>query len=253
MQEKSYSLSALTNAPHQNLKDNVMCASILIIDEDLEITHLLSQYLSHEHYTTESLHDGEMGIKRALNHQFDAIILDIVLPKLNGFEVIRAIREHSDTPILILSSRTDELDHIIGLEIGADDYLTKPCSPRELLARLRAMLRRTQKIPAHKPLIEHHDIKVDCSKRTVTIAGHFLELTNTEFNILEMLIKSPGQAFSKEELTEYALGRKYTAFDRSIDVHISNLRNKLGDNLEGEPILKTVRGFGYLFQPVKSS
>ncbi len=221
--------------------------NILIIDDDTELTDLLAQYLEPEGFTVVCVHDGESGVKKALNQPFDAIVLDVMLPKLNGFEVLKAIREHLETPVLMLTARGDDIDRIVGLEIGADDYLPKPCNPRELVARLRAILRRTQKIPAPKPIIEEHNIVVDCSKRHVTLAGEYLELTNAEFKILEMLIKSPGQAFSKEELTEYALGRKYTAYDRSIDVHISNLRNKLGDNTQGEPIVKTVRGFGYMF------
>lgn len=221
--------------------------TILIIDDDNELTDLLTQYLSTEGFDTVCVHDGEKGVKKALNQDFDAIILDVMLPKLNGFQVLKAIREHLETPVLMLTARGDDIDRIIGLEIGADDYLPKPCNPRELVARLRAILRRTKKLPIQRPIIEHHGIVVDCSKRHVTLSGEFLELTNAEFNILEMLIKSPGQAFSKEELTEYALGRKYTAYDRSIDVHISNLRNKLGENLEGEALLKTVRGFGYMF------
>ncbi|MGL5742488.1 MAG: two-component system response regulator CpxR [Legionella sp.] len=224
-----------------------MNGNILIIDDDTELTDLLAQYLEQEGFHSVCVHDGENGVKKALNQAFDAIILDVMLPKLNGFEVLKAIREHLETPILMLTARGDDIDRIVGLEIGADDYLPKPCNPRELVARLRAILRRTQKIPTSRPVIEQHNIVVDCSKRHVTMAGNYLELTNAEFNILEMLIKSPGQAFSKEELTEYALGRKYTAYDRSIDVHISNLRNKLGDNHQGEPIVKTVRGFGYMF------
>lgn len=221
--------------------------SILIIDDDTELTDLLVQYLEPEGFNVVCVHDGESAVKKALNQSFDAIVLDVMLPKLNGFEVLKAIREHLQTPVLMLTARGDDIDRIVGLEIGADDYLPKPCNPRELVARLRAILRRTQKIPVHRPVIEHHDIVVDCSKRIVTHHGAPMELTNAEFNILEMLIKSPGQAFSKEELTEYALGRKYTAYDRSIDVHISNLRNKLGDNVHGEPLVKTVRGFGYMF------
>lgn len=224
-----------------------MNSQLLIIDDDTELTDLLVQYLEPEGFNICCVHDGQNGVKKALNQPFDAIILDVMLPKLNGFEVLKAIREHMDTPVLMLTARGDDIDRIVGLEIGADDYLPKPCNPRELVARLRAILRRTQKIPVNKPIIEQHNIVVDCSKRFVTVAGVELELTNAEFNILEMLIKSPGQAFSKEELTEYALGRKYTAYDRSIDVHISNLRNKLGDNASGEAIVKTVRGFGYLF------
>jgi two-component system response regulator CpxR len=146
----------------------------------------------------------------------------------------------------MLTARGDDIDRIVGLEIGADDYLPKPCNPRELVARLRAILRRTHKTPQHKPILSHQDILLDCSKRTASLHEEVLDLTNAEFNILEMLMKSPGQAYSKEELTEYALGRKFTAYDRSIDVHISNLRNKLGDPTLGEAIIKTVRGFGYM-------
>ncbi len=221
--------------------------NILIVDDDVELTSLLAQYLEPEGFNVVCVHDGEMAVKRALNQVFDAIILDVMLPKLNGFEVLKTIREHLDTPVLMLTARGDDIDRIVGLEIGADDYLPKPSNPRELVARLRAILRRTQKIPTQRPVIEQQGIIVDCSKRTVSQEGKLMDLTNAEFNILEMLIKSPGQAFSKEELTEYALGRKYTAFDRSIDVHISNLRNKLGDNKQGEPFVKTVRGFGYMF------
>ncbi len=224
-----------------------MTNNILIIDDDVELTDLLVEYLKPEGFAIDCVHDGESGVKHALNQDYDAIVLDVMLPKLNGFEVLKAIREHLETPVLMLTARGDDIDKIVGLEIGADDYLPKPCNPRELVARLKAILRRTQKTPAHRPVIELNDIVVDCSKRIVTVHGKPLELTNAEFNILEMLIKSPGQAFSKEELTEYALGRKYTAYDRSIDVHISNLRNKLGENNRGEPLVKTVRGFGYMF------
>lgn len=221
--------------------------TILIVDDDTELTDLLVQYLEPEGFNVVCVHDGENAVKKALNQVFDAVILDVMLPKLNGFEVLKAIREHLETPVLMLTARGDDIDRIVGLEIGADDYLPKPCNPRELVARLRAILRRTQKIPTQRPVIEHHGIVVDCAKRQVNFRNEIMDLTNAEFNILEMLIKSPGQAFSKEELTEYALGRKYTAYDRSIDVHISNLRNKLGDNQYGEPFVKTVRGFGYMF------
>lgn len=220
--------------------------SILIVDDDTELTELLTQYLESEGFAVVCVHDGESAVKKALNQVFDAIVLDVMLPKLNGFEVLKAIREHLQTPVLMLTARGDDIDRIVGLEIGADDYLPKPCNPRELVARLRAILRRTQKIPTQRPVIEHHNIVVDCSRRIATQNLLPMDLTNAEFNILEMLIKSPGQAFSKEELTEYALGRKYTAYDRSIDVHISNLRNKLGNNERGEPLVKTVRGFGYM-------
>ena len=220
---------------------------LLIIDEDHDLIDLLRQYLQSEGFTLHAAHDGEKGVTSALNQPFDAIILETLLPKLNGFDVLKAIRQYVSTPIIILTSQTSDMDCIKGLDAGADDYLSKPCNPQELIARLRAILRRTQDRPTKKPLIEHHHIVIDCTQRQVSVAGSPLELTNTEFNILEMLMKSPGRAFSKEELTEYALGRRYTAYDRSIDVHISNLRNKLGENKRNEDWIKTIRGFGYLF------
>lgn len=221
--------------------------SILIIDSDSELTDVLSHYLQSVDCTVTVALSGDTGIKKVLNHPFDAIILDLILPEKNGFEVIRSIRMHSNTPIIILTALNKDIDRIVALDIGADDYLVKPCNPRELIARLHAILRRTQKSSTIKPVIEHNHITVNRAQHKAFMLGVDLELTNAEFNILEMLIKTPGQAFSKEELTEYALGRKFTAYDRSIDVHISNLRNKLGDDASGEPWLKTVRGFGYLF------
>jgi len=221
--------------------------TLLIIDDDIELTDLLTQYLEPEGFDVSCVHDGGEGVKKAIIQHFDVIILDVMLPTLNGFEVLKALREHIQTPILMLTAKGDDIDRIIGLEIGADDYLPKPCNPRELLARLRAILRRMKKTTANKTTIEQGGIVVDCSKRLVSFEGKNIELTNTEYNLLEILIKSKGQAFSKEELTAYALGRKYTSFDRSIDVHISNLRNKLGENAEGDYFIKTVRGFGYIF------
>lgn len=223
-----------------------MSGNILIVDENVELTEQLGLHLRQEGFNVSAVHDGDSALKKAFNQSFDAIILDVMLPQLNGFEVLRTIRQQSSTPVLMLTARADDIDRLVGLEIGADDYLTKPCNPHELITRLRAILRRTQKAPIHKTVIQHHHFQVDSAKRQAKISGCELELTNTEFNILEILIKSPGQAFSKEELTEYALGRKYTAFDRSIDVHISNLRNKLGDHSMDSPWIKTVRGFGYL-------
>lgn len=224
-----------------------MSNKILIIDDDVELITSLTLYFQREGFEVFNAQDGETGIKMALNITFDAIIVEVMLPKVNGFDVVKTIREHSQVCLLILSGRSNEIDVIIGFECGADDYLIKPCSPQELLMRLQSILKRGQNNSMHRPTIAQNDITVDCAKRTASISGTCLELTNAEFNILEMLIKSPGQAFSKEELTEYALGRKYTAYDRSIDVHISNLRNKLGNNVHGESILKTVRGFGYMF------
>lgn len=224
-----------------------MSATLLVVDEDKSFTALLSQYLASEGFELTVVHDGETAIKKALNQSFDAILLDVLLPKLNGFDVLEAIRQHSNVPIIILSAKQDNIDRLVGFERGADDYLTKPCNPHELIARIRTILRRAPKSPPPRPLLQHGPITLDGTKRTATLNNKPLELTNTEFNILDMLLKSPGQAFSKEELTEYALGRKFTAYDRSIDVHISNLRNKLGRNEQQVEWIKTVRGFGYVF------
>jgi two-component system, OmpR family, response regulator CpxR len=144
-----------------------MNSNILIIDDDTELTDLLAQYLALEGFQAVCVHDSEAGIKKALGQTFDAIILDVMLPKMNGFEVLKAIREHLQTPVLMLTARGGDIDRIVGLEIGADDYLPKPCNPRELVARLRAILRRTQKIPVARPVIEEHNIVLDCSKRHV--------------------------------------------------------------------------------------
>ncbi len=228
-----------------------MTLKILLIDNDRELTEQLLHYLSLEGFEVSISNDAEMGLKLALNQSFDLIILEVLLQKMTGFELLQALRKNKQTPALFLSTCKTEVDCLMGLEYGGDDYLTKPCDPNELLARVRAILRRTQH--AHHntpPEIQLGDIIVDCAQRQVSLKNDPLELTNTEFKILEILLKSPGQAFSKEELTEYALNRKFTAYDRSIDVHISNLRQKLGNNAEAEPWIKTVRGFGYLFNHI---
>lgn len=223
-----------------------MTLQILAIDSDKEFTDLLATYLKSENFHVDCAHDGENGLKKALNKQFDAIILDILLPKKNGFLVLKDLRKHQSTPVFFLTARNDDIDRIIGLELGADDFLSKPCNPRELLARLRSVLRRTPKAPKERKTINKSCLSLDSATRSVYKNGINIKLTNTEFNILETLIRFPKQAFSKEELTEFALGRKFTAYDRSIDVHISHLRQKLGDNDNDEPILKTVRGYGYV-------
>jgi two-component system response regulator CpxR len=224
--------------------NNNFSGHILVIDPDLELTQRLTECLESQNFQVTCAYDGTTGLKKALNQSFDAIILEIMLPQMNGFEVLKTLRKQLETPVLVLTGRSDDIDLVVGFEIGADDYLTKPCNPHELTARLRAVLRRTQKIPTQRPVLTHKDMVIDCSQRTVTLHGKPLELTNTEFNIIEMLMKAPHQAFSKEELTEYALGRRYTAYDRSIDVHISNLRTKLGEDW-----VKTIRGFGYIIAP----
>lgn len=221
---------------------------ILIIDNDIELTEILSNYLISEHFSVTIASNGANGLKKAINQSFDAVILDIALPDKNGFKILKVLRDYSDTPVLILTANHLEINQLIGFELGADEYLLKPCNPRELIAKLRIILSKSHNnVPSPRSIIQYHHIKLDRTKHQAFINDVDLELTNAEFNILEMLMKSPGQAFSKKELTEYALGREFTAYDRSIDVHISNLRNKLGMNTSGEAWLKTVRGFGYVF------
>lgn len=220
---------------------------LLVIDPDTYVTDAIVEFLSPEGFDVTCVYDGEKGIKEALHKNYDIILLDIIVPIRNGFDILKSVREHSQVPMIILTSPGDDINPVLSFEIGADDYVLKPCSPADLLARIYAVLRRSQKTPLYRPNITERHVTIDCAKRSAQLHGTLLELTNTEFNILEMLMKSPNQAFSKEELTEYALGRKFTAYDRSIDVHISNLRNKLQDTNEDNPIIKTVRGFGYLF------
>ncbi|MDP3705081.1 MAG: response regulator transcription factor [Legionellaceae bacterium] len=220
-----------------------MTHNLLIIDSDQALTKRLSMSLSQEGYHITCAYDGKNGLEIGLGQPFDLIILDMILPEMNGLDVLKQIREYQTTPVLVLSARCDDIDRIMALDQGANDYLVKPCNLLELIARLRVILKNRENIKETRTMITFHGITVDRAERSAHLVGDKeLALTNTEFNILDMLIQSPGQAFSKEELTESALGRKYTAYDRSIDVHISNLRSKLGNEVH----IKTVRGFGYL-------
>lgn len=223
---------------------------VLIIDNDSELCQILTRYLSNEDFHLTGYQDAKSGLKAALSQNYSAIILDIMLPEISGFDVLKKIRDHSQVPVLMLTAKTNEVDKIIGLEIGADDYLTKPCNPRELLARLKAIIRRAEPAAITNSMITFDGISLDPNKHIVTIHNEQLELTNAEFNILQLFMRSPEQAFSKEDLTKHALGRKFTAFDRSIDVHISNLRQKLANHTDKNlPSIKTVRGFGYMLSP----
>ena len=223
-----------------------MNRNILIIDDDVSMVKQLTEYFSQHALNLQSSHHGEHGMKLALNQPFDAIILEVILPQCNGFEILKMIRQHQTTPIIFLSSREDSIDVHLALKLGADDFVHKPFNPFELVMRLETIMRRTQKpVIEALPFVSHKGIHMDRAQRTLSMNDQILELTNTEFNILEVLISFPEQAFSKDELTEYGLGRKFTAYDRSIDVHISNLRNKMGKNKKNEQWIKTVRGFGY--------
>lgn len=220
---------------------------ILIIDDDTELSSMLGEYLSAEGFGIDHAFDGEQGVQKALTNQFDAIILDVMMPKLDGFEVLRQIRTESCVPVLMLTAKGDDVDRIVGLEIGADDYLPKPFNPRELLARLRAVLRRTHSSNQQnqKSHVQHiGPLEINTSSRTVLAGEHTLDLTSTEFNLLHTLVKQAGQVVSKEILSEHGLGRKLEKYDRSIDMHMSNLRKKMTRYNVGSMII-TVRGQGY--------
>lgn len=223
---------------------------LLMIDDDLELSELLTEFLSAEGFAVETAHDGEMGAKKATEGGFALIVLDVMLPGLNGFEVLRRIRAANRTPVLMLTARGDDVDRIVGLELGADDYLPKPFNPRELVARIRAILRRTQPQPASTAQPERltvADVALDFGTRTVRRNGELIDLTSVEFDLLALFLREAGRVVSREDLAEKVLGREFSPFDRSIDMHVSNLRRKLGHELNGIERIKAVRGAGYIY------
>jgi two-component system, OmpR family, response regulator CpxR len=236
-----------------NRRQNV--ERILVIDDDVELCALVSEYLKPEGFEVDSVHDGERGVERAVAGDYLLVVLDVMLPGINGFEVLRRIRNTSRIPVLLLTARGEDVDRIVGLEIGADDYLPKPFNPRELLARIRAILRRSRAPEAGAPASEFlrvGDVELDPASRTVRQNGKPVELTSVEFNLLQVLLREAGNVIPRERLVDAVLGRKFSPFDRSIDMHISKLRKKLGDGDGGSDHIKTVRGAGYIFaRPVK--
>lgn len=222
-------------------------AHILLIDDDTELTALLKEVLSFEGFTVSEANDGEAGLA-ALNHEIDLILLDVMMPKLNGTETLKRIREQWETPVLMLTAKGEEIDRVIGLELGADDYLPKPFSDRELLARIRAILRRSQSAITTKPSdrLSYQDIEVFPGKQEAYCQAQQLDLTTTEFALLSHFIVHPGETITKEVLSLDVLGKRLAAFDRAIDMHVSNLRKKLPERVDGKPRIKTLRGRGYL-------
>ena len=219
---------------------------ILLVDDDNLLTELLTEYLTAEGLDVHSVPDGEAGVEEILSAQYDVVVLDSMMPKMNGLDVLKTVRAQSKIPIIMLTAKGDDIDRIIGLEMGADDYVPKPCQPRELLARINAILRRTQSQAEgnNSPnVIAVSGVTLYPAKRQASIGEAPLELTSTEFNLLEVLMRHAGQVVSKETLSLEALDRKLAKFDRSIDVHISSIRHKLGD----ASLIQTVRGLGYLF------
>ena len=222
-------------------------AEILLIDDDVELCELVSEYLVGEGFTIEVVHNGENGLRRALEGRYDLVILDVMLPGLTGFEVLRRLRETSAVAVLMLTARGEDVDRIVGLEMGADDYLAKPFNPRELAARMRAVLRRATAGPETEDRVGVDDVVVDLGTRSVTVGDGEISLTGVEFSLLEALVRSAGNVVSRDDLSRAALFRRASSFDRSLDVHISNLRRKLGPTDGGGERIKTVRGVGYQY------
>ena len=222
---------------------------LLLIDDDIEYTQLLSEYLSVQGYTLDIANDGELGLNMATSAtHYDLILLDVMLPKLDGFEVLKRLRTSQLTPVLMLTAKGDDYDKILGLEIGADDYLAKPFNHRELSARIKALVRRMAMLPTNSTQqnLKLGDVELSPSTQQVTCANHPLELTGTEFSVLQLLMINHGKLVTKNDISEKVLGRKLAAFDRSIDMHVSNLRKKLSTYSQEEKI-KTLRGAGYQY------
>lgn len=223
---------------------------VLIIDDDEELCELVSEFLTVEGFETECVHDGESGLKRAMSGDCDLAILDVMLPKMNGVDVLRQLRERSKLPVLMLTARGDDMERIVGLETGADDYLPKPFNPRELVARLRAILRRSASekgeiIPAEK--IQVDDLELSPASRSARLGGAEVALTSVEFDLLAALLREAGTVVRKEDLSEKVLERGLSPYDRSLDMHISNLRKKLGLRTDGGERIKTIRSVGYIY------
>ena len=223
-----------------------MPARILLIDDDVELVELLRDYLVREGFEVEAVHDGDAGVDAALSGRHDIAVLDVMMPGRDGIQALRLIREASALPVLMLTARGDDTDRIVGLELGADDYVPKPCTPRELTARIRAILKRAG--GAAKPAIQPvaaGALTVWPSQRRAELAGRPLELTSTEFSLLEVLARNAGGIVSKADLSQEALGRPLARFDRSIDVHMSSIRQKLGRLPDGRSLIQTVIRKGY--------
>ncbi|HKK14570.1 MAG TPA: response regulator transcription factor [Gammaproteobacteria bacterium] len=220
---------------------------VLLVDDDPELSEMLSEYLAGEGFAVDTAPDGEQGAARGAGDAYDVVVLDVMLPGLDGFEVLRRIRRVTRVPVLMLTAKGDEVDRIVGLELGADDYLPKPFNPRELAARLRAILRRTSggNAGGGADSLWAGALEVRPGARTAYWQGEPLVLTSTEYNLLEVLARQAGHVVSKAELSERALGRKLARYDRSIDMHVSKLRRKLGGEGEEHSPIRTVRGVGY--------
>lgn len=227
-------------------------SKILLVDDDEELTELISEYLIVEDFEVAAVYDGKSGLEKGLSGDFDLMILDVMLPEMNGFDVLKKLRESSNLPVLMLTARGEDMERITGLESGADDYLPKPFNPRELVARIGAILRRTQNTENKEngedfAKIEIGDVEVNPAARSVKKGEEVLQLTSIEFDLLVALLREAGKIVNKEDLSQIVLGRRLSPFDRSLDMHISNLRKKLGVHADGNDRIKTIRSVGYIY------
>ncbi len=227
-------------------------SSILLIDDDRELGQMLRDYLNMESLAVHVCGSGEAGLQELKTRDFDLVILDIMLPGINGLDVLKTLRATNTVPVIMLTARGDDVDRIIGLEFGADDYLAKPFNPRELVARIKAILRRAQPPPPTESNLAMGSISMDTTTRTAFVNGEALALTGTEFELLRCLLQTPGDVVSKQRLSESALGRRLLPYDRSIDTHISNLRKKLEKAGGIDETIMNQRGVGYLLIPTSS-
>jgi len=224
-------------------------AKILLIDDDQELAVMLKDYLATDRLELSVANTGESGLQSIAANSFDLLILDIMLPGISGLEVLKQVRQRSQIPVIMLTARGDDIDRIIGLEVGADDYLSKPFNPRELVARIKAILRRSRGAANNKSKLSLGGIELDSRTHQASVTGNALTLTGTEFEILKSLLETPGEVVSKEQLSERALGRRLLPYDRSIDTHISNLRGKLERAGNRNETIQNQRGVGYLLIP----
>ena len=222
---------------------------VLVVDDDTELCDLVAEYLGPEGLEVEAVHDGADGLARALEGGHALVVLDVMLPGMGGLDVLRRIREGSSVPVLMLTARGDAVDRIVGLELGADDYLAKPFHPRELLARIRAVMRRARSVaaPGAGEALAVGDLHVDLGARVARRGGEAVELTSAEFDLLAALVASAGRVVARDDLAERALGRPLSPLDRAVDMHVSNLRKKLGPHANGAERIRAVRGVGYVY------
>ncbi|HEX8464260.1 MAG TPA: response regulator transcription factor [Abditibacterium sp.] len=241
----------------ENTGASAATTRVLLVDDDVKLCELLQESLRREGMESKAIHDGGRGLEAAQSGAYAIVVLDVMLPGLGGFEVLRRLRasggEAARLPVLMLTARGDELDKVLGLELGADDYLPKPFSARELAARLRAILRRTEAhsevsaSSAARKIVRVADLELDGASREVTRGGARVELTGAEFDMLDALLRAAGEIVTREAISQTALGRALMPYDRSIDVHISNLRRKIGPDAAGRERIKSVRGVGYIY------